>query len=706
MQLRGHQNSRNNRISAYYQGALILFLFCFLTVIFTFPLILNFQTAKYGVGGDSLGTIWHFWWLKYASQHNLSPHFTPLISAPFGVPKTIEYALLNYIVLGLSFFFNEIAIYNFLIFVSFPLSAFLTYLLVYYLTANRAASFLAGVIFAFSPFNLVHAQAHLMFVQLIPLYVLSLLKLNEKRTYFCAVLCGLSFSLLLLFNFYFGFFMIIFTLIFIVFTAAYQYLIEKKSFLEFHLLRVWSVFFSTCFLIMTPFIYSMLKISSRYRVSVVRSFSDLRVYSTRLWEYVVPPVDNPLFGRFFKGFVDSHLHGSNIIEQTLYLGLVPLSLVSYAVFKRVWEKEECSSNNNLRFIFSFFVVIALASILFSLPPFIAVAGYKLYFPSFLFYKIAPTFRVYARFGIIVMLSVAVLAGFGAKYLTESLRDARQRFLTVAGLVAIIILEFTNVPPFRVMDLSRTPKVYKWLEKRKGEFIIAEYPLVRSDKAINDEYRFYQRVHQKRLANGALPGTFAERVRSSMTDISNPSTYDMLNHLGVKYVIFHKGKYGANFNGIPKAVVSRLRLIESFGEDVVYEVRTSKPKVIIFYNDNFYSADYWQDGRSWNWMSNNGKLVLDNRSGKEISVEVSSEHVVSIGEERSLRVFVNGRQAGSMKGLADEPKKLSIKNVRLKPGRNLVRFYTPQEPKALSSISSSYDSRKVSIGYRSFQLHFR
>ena len=82
---------------------------------------------------------------------------------------------------------------------SFVFSGLGVYLLVFYLTKNKQASFLAGIIFAFSSFHVYQAAAiHLgmRHQELIPFFVLFLLRFFEKFEFKFFALAGL-FALLI-----------------------------------------------------------------------------------------------------------------------------------------------------------------------------------------------------------------------------------------------------------------------------------------------------------------------------------------------------------------------------------------------------------------------------------------------------------------------------------------------------------------------------
>ena len=74
------------------------------------------------------------------------------------------------------------------------------------------------------------------------------------------------------------------------------------------------------------------------------------------------------------------------------------------------------------FYVKLFLFITFVGILFSMPPYWNFGIFKIYFPSFFMYKILPMFRAYARFGILVMLSISVLAGIGFMRLVSTKKN--------------------------------------------------------------------------------------------------------------------------------------------------------------------------------------------------------------------------------------------------------------------------------------------
>ncbi|UCD15920.1 MAG: hypothetical protein JSV34_02405, partial [Candidatus Omnitrophota bacterium] len=196
--------------------------------------------------------------------------------------------------------------------------------------------------------------------------------------------------------------------------------------------------------------------------------------------------------------------------------------------------------NNDNYYISFFLLLTVVAWLFSQPPWWKIGPLKIFMPSFFMYKILPPFRAYCRFGIVVMLAVAVLAGYGLKYILERFKTNSKKVLMTSLLCGVVLFEFWNWPPFKVIDVSRAPQVYYWLGEQKEEFAIAEYPL--DIDLPNEIYKFYQIFHHKPIINGTIPGTGPNRIARTITKLSEPKTAATLKGLGVKYVLVHRGKY--------------------------------------------------------------------------------------------------------------------------------------------------------------------
>lgn len=199
-----------------------------------------------------------------------------------------------------------------------------------------------------------------------------------------------------------------------------------------------------------------------------------------------------------------------------------------------------SPHSKDNFYIGFFIFLAFVAWLFSQPPWWNWFGLKIYMPSFFMYKILPMFRAYCRFGIVLMLAIAVLAGFGLKFILEKFKSSKTRTAVTILACGLVLFEFWNWPPYKVIDVSSVPAVYYWLKAQPADTVIAEYPL--ETRGPNEMYKFYQTVHEKKIINGTIPGTYPNKIAQTIDRLSEPRTAGVLKWMGVKYVFVHIEDY--------------------------------------------------------------------------------------------------------------------------------------------------------------------
>jgi len=178
-----------------------------------------------------------------------------------------------------------------------------------------------------------------------------------------------------------------------------------------------------------------------------------------------------------------------------------------------------------------------------------------------------------------MLAVSVLAGFGLKFILERFKTKKIKILITCLFCGLVLFEFLNFPPFKVIDLIKYPKVYDWLKEEPGEVVIAEYPLdVKGPNCgPNELYKFYQTRHYKKIINGAAEGTRLYKIQQSIIFLSKENSAQVLKWLGVKYVLVHKDLYDKtglidvlnDFDNIKNN--PGLKFVKNFNNIYVYEI---------------------------------------------------------------------------------------------------------------------------------------
>jgi hypothetical protein len=160
------------------------------------------------------------------------------------------------------------------------------------------------------------------------------------------------------------------------------------------------------------------------------------------------------------------------------------------------------------------------------------------------YRVVPVFawlRAPSRFGLLVVLALAVLGGFAIQALLSRWRRAA---LASAALVALVMADICVAPLFMV-EARPTAPAYESL--RKWPYgPVAEFPFfyLRMDFSRHSEYMLYSTAHWRPLVNGYsdhIPPEFRAMV-VPLSSFPNPESFAILKQLRVRYVVFHLNLY--------------------------------------------------------------------------------------------------------------------------------------------------------------------
>lgn len=573
-------------------------LFIVILIIFTFPVTLNMNKAVYGPlqRTDNRAAIWHFSWFNYAYNKGLDVNTNTLVNYPFGAENMAPgiFPLCMFPAYIFSILVNEIFAYNALLMISFILSFFCMYVLVFYLTKNRSAAFISGLIYSLSPYHVNKTWEHfgLAFIEFIPLYIYSLLKLKDSPSFKRLIFCALSLSLVVLSDFTYSYIIFIFSFFYIIFCFFY-YLKRRKIKVQFiplflNFIKMGALAFILIFPLLIPSLkeifFSNPALTSEAPQMLIRPFKYLFSQSATVLAYLVPSKYHPLWGGLARSLEGTIFFGRGSIEQTLYLGWMPMIL--FFIAYKSWKKKKLNTQysildtNTDNFMIGFFIFTVIVGFVFSMPPYWNLLVFKIYFPSFFMYKILPAFRAYARFGVLSMVAISVLAGYGVNRL---MLIKKKRYLVAVLISFLVLVDFINIPPMRVTSVDKCPEVYSWLAEQRDDFVIIEYPIKLGDTSegyINLDYLLYQRVHKKAMVNGAAPGTKGYAIKQKIVKITDKKTPSILSALGVKYVVMHLADYRESSNREAANVIGEapdllkikdLKFIKRFGDDEVYEV---------------------------------------------------------------------------------------------------------------------------------------
>jgi hypothetical protein len=552
------------------------------SIVLTWPVVVHPGEVLFGDYGDTRGWAWDLW---TRARHLTPAQVDALQAAPFGIGYTQSFTqpIAEWIPAAIAAASNEIVAINLFILFCFPLTALATYFLLVRALGDPMAAFFGGLAFGFCPASVMqaaggHASYALNAFQ--PLFLLALLHNRSVRTWRTALWVALAFSGVALTSLYFGYFACYVAILFF----AFDYLTQPAPGIAF--VRNYAACTALVALILLPIEFAAIReqltpsLPAANVTGQFRDFSELTVFSARPWNYLVPAIDHPVMGTRFENFVRNNLHGSNAFEQTLYLGWCPIALLIVGcVLLARWRlaRRSCA-------LFVLFACGATFMYFLSLPPIVGGVPSLSYFA----YDLAPMFRVYARSGIFVALFVACAAAVVLSQLRHML-PARGSSLLMFAATAVLTFEFLSVPPGYARPQETVPEVYRWLSQEPGDIVVAVYPMIRFDEAASYTYPFWQRIHGKRLVNGATPANprawaFYEGVR----DLSHADAPRLLREAGVKYIIVHRAMFKdgpipppikryysparaalTENGGVVPAIPYELTLHATFGSDQVF-----------------------------------------------------------------------------------------------------------------------------------------
>lgn len=510
-------------ISKYSDYIIVAVIFAILTIIFTWPLAQIFATATNG----SIQDIFHeIWFMRLGASSPYGPFFlffTNTILYPTGVPLYFQVASpFNTLLFALfSSIGGEIAAYNFLYMLTFFLSAFFMYVFAFYLTKNKYAAFVAGVIFGFAPIHLAQGLGHLniMSAEFIPLFGYFLIKLVREpmgRT-MNAIYLGVAIVLNAMCDLHMLLMVLTITVAFLI----YYFLFETKIIFNipfmsrFILAYVIAAFFT--FIIYFQVVYGLV---FAHEADIASTAPFNSHYSADLLGFFLPPPANPILGHYTAP-VYAHLLGNPL--SIVYVGwtAIAMSIIGIISFRK-----------DRQVLFWLFVV--LAGFLISLGPYLVVDGNVTPIPGIWqwFYFLVPLFKSFRtpyRFAYTIMLGVSVLAAYGVTRITTAIQNREKTPLTAtilkSGLamilVALVVIECITIP-FPTTSLA-IPPGYHIIANDHSNFAVLEVP---SNSTLS-EYLYYQAAYNKPLVNGHVS-------RTPQYSLSFLQTTPFINQLGARF----------------------------------------------------------------------------------------------------------------------------------------------------------------------------
>jgi hypothetical protein len=136
----------------------------------------------------------------------------------------------------------------------------------------------------------------------------------------------------------------------------------------------------------------------------------------------------------------------------------------------------------------------------------------------------------------------VLAGFGFERWTARATQARRGWLA-AVVVVLLVVEFATIPlPVRDYHV-RIPAVDRWLATQAMPFVVAELPVITSER-YHTAYMLHATTHWQKTVHGysGIRPSLHEELYKQMRTFPDEASLDSLARLGVTHVVVHTDMY--------------------------------------------------------------------------------------------------------------------------------------------------------------------
>ena len=498
----------------------VFLVFVVLSIVHTWPLATNPSRLSRNDNADTQLCEWIVSWIAHRMLRDPLHLFDANIFYPERYTLAFSEPLIPPGVIGMPLRWlgaSPVLTYNLLLLVGFTLTAAGTYALIKRFTGDHLAGIMGGSLFAFNSYTLTslpHLQAQ--YALWLPLAILAFDNLIRKRRTSDALMLALFLTLC-------------------AFTSIYLAVIT-------------AVAMGIVFVSRTPDWWGYRPVSFILQIGVVAVLACgvfllvlspyLRVFESHK---VIRPIEmvsalsaSPLAYLASAGRIHYSLWSHDFYQYSsasLFPGLTAVILCFVAFAGR--------PNLLTRRRRRMFMIIGAGGFLLSLGPATPIYTWL--------YRIFPPLqglRAASRFGVLVLLSVAALAGYGLSQLRQRWKGKRWATVVVVGLIIVVNLEALRAP-MGYTSFEGIPLIYKTLASKSETIVVVELPFPPPGIIPrNAAYMLASTVHWKPLLNGYsgfTPESY-ERRADLLRDFPSEIAVAELERSGVTHVVVHLNNY--------------------------------------------------------------------------------------------------------------------------------------------------------------------
>jgi hypothetical protein len=514
---------------------LVALTFTIVALLMTLPLATHLGRA---LPSDLLDTLLNSWIIGWDADR-LRHGFAGLWNAPifYPYPNTLAFSenLLGIAVFVAPVFWisgNAVLTYNVAFVLSFAIAGTGMYLLTQALTGSRHAAWIGAAAYAFGPFRMAQI-AHIQMVATgwLPITLFALHRYFATRSRVWLALFVSGYALQATSNSYVAYFLLLPVTV-IVLDGLRR---DRSAWLS--TVRDLAITGAALALVLAPVVVHYYR--ARAELGQVRSAHEVETFSADLRSYLVGKNTIGVW-RWLPTAV------STDPEKELFPGIVPIALAAIAIGV-AWRRRGSPDARGV----GMYALIAAAAAVLSLGPSMHVWGRQVtgYGPYGWLYHVVPGWggmRVPARFAIVVMAALSVMAAFGARAILAPMRP-RVQFAATLGLVVALIAEGWAAPieihAYTERGRSSDRAAAVWLRDRPAGAVL-HLPIRTLVDYAELHHQYVTLVHHHPIVN-AYSG-WDSPLNALLKDPGSP-LYDferfgdvvrMLRAIGIRYVVVH------------------------------------------------------------------------------------------------------------------------------------------------------------------------
>jgi hypothetical protein len=554
-------------------------------IAFTWPLAANLSTRLTGgTGGDTGVYVWNQWVFRHEARYNANlPYFTETL---FGAERPANLSLHNYtrfqnlVAAPLISVFGVVASFNIVYLLMTVLTAYATFLLARHVTRAGPESWLAGLLFAWSPLLVTRGMGHFSLVAAAPLaiFLLLLLRADGHERLRDAVFLGITMAWAASTDVYYAVYALLIGAIFVV---ARVVTIEASPMAGRARAARWGldvVILCVAALVATiaatggwelHLMGRQVRMHSLYTPVLILT---ILVLARAAWYFrpSLAPLTRADFWRFARLATAAGLVGAAVMSPVLYAAALRLSRGEFTTPSIFWRSSPpgidvaallvpnpnhplapqaieawltSRPNGYLENVASIpLVVLAVLivswragwrpsrwwvglALLFgalALGPFVHVAGTNTYIPGpWAFFRYVPLIGLAhtpARFAVVLMLALAVMVAAALTWAGRRYPTRRRALLvSVTALAA-----FELLPAPLTLHSAEVPPLYRHVAAAPRNVKLLELPFgIRDGTSSVGNFtartQFYQTAHQKTIMGGYLSRLSPRRVDELRAD---------------------------------------------------------------------------------------------------------------------------------------------------------------------------------------------